>query len=380
MTVRPAIEINPAECPFARSLTPAYAVCIVEFSRYDRQMLIPGIGIEGQQRLSEAHVAIVGCGALGCVSADLLARAGVGHITLIDRDIVEWSNLQRQSLFAEADAQQGMPKALAAAARLKAINSQITVRGLVADLLPANSLHLLDVASTHPPNAIVDGSDNFATRFLLNDISISTGIPYLYAGVVGKHATVMPVVPGRGPCLRCLLPELPPPGSTPTCDTAGVLGPIVTIAAAVQTAQALELLLDRSAYVVPGLIELQLNPFHTRTYALSADVGCACCSKRDFSFLSADDAQADATLCGRDAVQIASSGCHSLDLPHITAGLQAHADVQIWPFMLRASFRSQMSELGLPIALTLFRDGRAIVQGTRRIDLARSIYSRFVGG
>lgn len=349
-------------------------------------MILPAVGEAGQARLASAHAAVVGCGALGCASLDLLARAGVGRITLIDRDIVEWTNLQRQTLFAESDAAEGLPKAIAAANRLRAANSTISIEPHIADLTASNAAALLALGTAHQPQVILDGTDNFATRYLLNDIAVMHTLVYAYGGVIAGRGMVMPVLPRRGPCLRCLLDEPPPPGGTETCDTAGVFGPAVAIVAAAQAAEALKVLMGRDDLVSTTLLEFDLFANQRRRLAVARRDDCPCCGMHIYEFLNSTREQAPIALCGRCAIQIAGPGAPLgetpavLDLAALGTRLSPHGETRVLPFMLRTRLRDVKGDEGNPVELTVFRDGRAIVHGTTREELARSIYARFVGG
>jgi molybdopterin-synthase adenylyltransferase len=340
-------------------------------------MLLPGFGPIGQHRIAAAHIAIVGIGALGCSLADQLARAGVGTITLIDRDVVELTNLQRQSLFTESDANAGTPKAEAAAARLQAINSSVRTRPLAADLTAHNAHELLALA-THPPAVILDGTDNFETRYLLNDISVKHTIPYAYAGVVGTRgaqATFTPDTNRASPCLRCVFPEIPSPASVPTCDTAGVLGPAIAIATGAQAADALKIITGNAHLLSGTLLEFDVwNNIRRRIdlRALGAQPDCPCCGRRDFSLLDAAASESSATLCGQRAVQIPGRAPISFDA--LATSLAPLGRIERSRFMLRF-FPAGDSH----IWLSVFADGRTIVQGVDRIEQARSLHARYIG-
>lgn len=346
-------------------------------SRYHRQVILPGIGVEGQRRLAAAHAAIVGCGALGCAIADTLARAGVGRLTLIDRDLVEITNLQRQTLFDEKDAAGLTPKAEAARARLDAVNSAIEVRAVVADLTGANAERLLFDAGAKP-GVLLDGTDNFETRYLLNDLAVKHGIAYCYGGVVGTTGmqfTVLPGSPDR-PCLRCLFPESPAPGSAPTCDTAGVLGPAVAVVAACQSADAIKILTGHSELVAPSLLSFDLWSNERRRLGLAGTRrgDCPACGLGRFEFLDGERGGGTAALCGQDAVQVSPSASTPVDLERLADRLGAVATVTRTPFLLRARVPEQGG-----VDLTVFRDGRAIIKGVRGADQARAVYARWVG-
>ncbi len=368
--------------------------------RNNSHTLLPGIGTEGQARLKQSHALIVGCGALGCASADLLCRAGVGTLTIVDRDLVEWTNLQRQCLFDERDAAERAPKADAARRRLAAVNSEVRVNAIVADFTHRNAEAIVrgslasdrtGEAQPRPVHVLIDGTDNFQTRYLLNDLSIKLGIPYCYAGVVGTRGMQMTVLPGTTACLRCLFPEPPAPGTTETCDTAGVLGPAVQISAACQAADAMKVLLGRSDLVAPTLLEFDLWSTQRRRIDLSSFIDaaarrdCPCCGTHNFAFLDGRAADDAAMLCGQSAVQVAPAASAGdapapgrPDLNTLAARLRAHGHVEVTRFLVRASLDHELAEHG-PVELTVFADGRAIVRGTSRADTARSIVSRYVG-
>lgn len=340
-----------------------------EASRYHRQMLLPGFGAGGQARLTASHAVVVGCGALGTTIADQLARAGVGTLTLIDRDIVEWTNLQRQVLFCESDAREAIPKAVAAANRLAKVNSQIRLRPVVADINPRSAEHLCATA-----DVLLDGTDNFQTRYLLNDICVKTGTPLAYGGVVGTTGMTMTILPRRTPCLRCVFPELPPPGSSPTCDTVGVLGTMAAVVASIQATEALKVLLGRLDLLRPSLSQFDIWNNVRRTIGLdSVDRDdCPCCSQNRFEFL---DAAADATttICGSDSVQVLPGALVRLDLADLAVNLTPHGTFSASTFLVRGDLREHPG-----IRLTIFRDGRAIVHGTSDPSRARSLYSRYI--
>ena len=330
--------------------------------RYSRQILFPGIGETGQEKLLASHVAIVGCGALGSFHAAAMARAGVGLLTIIDRDYVEPSNLQRQWLFEESDAAEALPKAAAAARRIAAINSGIEARGMVADLTPENIDALLAGAAL-----ILDGADNWETRFLINDYAVREGIPWIYGASVGSYGITMPVIPGRTACLRCVYPE-PPSGVQPTCETAGILSPAAAAVASLQVAAALKILTGGD--VRPSISTMDVWEGSLRQIAQPArDPHCPACGKRQFAYLE-HGFRAPAALCGRNAVQIHDRP-RPLDLAELRERLAPLGDVRANEFALRFIIA--------PYELTIFPDGRAIVKGTADIGLARSLYARYVG-
>jgi molybdopterin-synthase adenylyltransferase len=331
--------------------------------RYSRQILFPGIGEAGQEALLAARVAVVGCGALGSFHVAALARAGVGRIDVIDRDYVEPSNLHRQWLFEESDAAQALPKAAAAAHRAAAINSSVEMRALVADLTPSNAPELLA-----PAQLILDGTDNFDTRYLLNDFAIRAGIPWIYGAAVGSYGLTMPVLPGRTACLRCVYPE-PPESPQPTCETAGVLNAIVSAIASLQVAAALKILAGHAAELEPRITTVDIWEGRIRQIPVPApDPDCPACTRREFPYLEESRLE-PVTLCGRNAVQIHERG--AVDLADLEARLAPLGEVRANPFALRF--------IAAPYELTVFPDGRAIVKGTSDLGVARSVYARYVG-
>jgi len=353
--------------------------------RYHRQMLLPGFGEEAQRRLLTSVATIVGCGALGSVIADSLARAGVGELRLIDRDFVELTNLQRQVLYDESDVEAGMPKAEAARRRLERINSDVRIHAHVEDLVPANIDRLLAGSGV-----ILDGLDNFESRLLLNDYAVRHGIPYIYAAAVGTHGMtfdVLPTSPGGDapweelelatPCLRCIYEEAPPPGMTPTCDTAGVLGPVSSSIALMAAVEALKILTGNWATVRREMTHVDLwdNTFRGFRLAETPRAGCPCCQERSFDYLEGRAGSGSTSLCGRRAVQISPPPDQVVDLVEIARRLEAHGEVTRNRFLLRASFDFR----GEPFELTLFRDGRAIVKGTQEPEVARRVYAQYVG-
>jgi molybdopterin/thiamine biosynthesis adenylyltransferase len=346
-----------------------------DLSRYARQTILPGIGRGGQERLLDAHAAIVGCGTLGCVIADQLCRAGVGRLTVIDRDLVEPGNLQRQVLFDQADADDRLPKAEAARSRLGEINADVRVEAVIADLRPSNAQRLILDGPHGRPGVILDGTDNFETRFLLNDLSVKHAVPYVYAGVVGTRAMRAVFRPGVGPCLRCVFDRPPAPGSQPTCETAGVLAPAAAMIGAMQAAEAIKLLLG-SDTVATDLFELDAwSGFH-RSVDLrrSRDPACPCCVETRFEHLEAPDPAA-AALCGRNAVQVMPAGDgHRIDLEGLAASLGAVGEVSRTPFMVRAGLTEHPG-----VTMSVFRDGRAVIEGVEDTSRARALYARYVG-
>lgn len=338
------------------------------------------IGDEGQSRLRAAHAVIVGCGALGSVEAELLARAGVGTITLVDRDVVEWSNLQRQTLYSERDAEAGVPKAEAAKRRLREIDSSIRLHACVEHLDAENARDLVRGATV-----IVDGLDNAPTRYLLNDLAVCDGIPFVHAAAVGMEGRTLAVLPGR-PCLRCFFPTAPAPGALGTCDTVGVFGPLVTMIGAAAAMEALRIAAGRMDLVPRGLRAMDLDAGRSIVIgALSEpDPACPCCAGRRFEWLSATGSDA-AVLCGRGAVQISPAGRRSSSVPAIVdlgllaQRLASHGAFKERDGALRGTLNGMRSPEGNPIEVTLFADGRAIIGGSTDPDFARSVYERFIG-
>ncbi|GIW72417.1 MAG: molybdopterin biosynthesis protein MoeB [Planctomycetota bacterium] len=338
--------------------------------RYLRQIALGCLGEQAQRRLARARAVVVGCGATGGALAELLARAGVGRLRVIDRDLVDRTNLQRQRLFDDADARAARPKALAAAARLEAINPEIEIEPVLADLNPANARALLGDAE-----CVLDGTDNFATRLLMNDACIEAGTPWVYTGVVGTVGHTMPIVPGRTACLRCYLPAPPPPGAVPTCESAGVLGAAVDAVAGFAAAEAIKLLAGAPDAVVPGLLVLDVWARQVRRIEVPADPDCPCCGARRFEFLAAGTGTAAAALCGRNAVHVpAPPGAPPPDFAALAARLERAGlePIRLAERLLR--FRAGELEV------SVFPDGRAIVRGTEDPARARALYSRYLGG
>ena len=349
-------------------LPPGDTAGIDPSGRYARQILLPSIGAAGQKALAESSVAIVGCGALGCVSSTLLARAGVGRMRIIDRDFVETSNLQRQVLFDEDDVAAMIPKAAAAAVKLSRANPEIKIDGVVADLNPDNAVELLGGVSL-----IVDGTDNFEARFLVNDVSIRHDIPWIYGACLGSYGLTMNILPGETACLSCVMETAPPPGSVPTCDTAGVLGPIVSIVAGIQSAEAIKYLSGNHEAMMRDLVSVDAWSGTFTRVSVPKGGGrrrCATCDGLEFTALAKRGTRS-ATLCGRDAVQVVPEGRPRLDLKDLAARLSASLPVKASEFMLRFPVEG--------LSVSVFADGRAIVSGTRDPAVARGIYARYVG-
>ena len=339
-------------------------ICLEPEERYSRQVLFAGIGREGQQTLTNAHVALVGCGATGSALASLLARAGVGAIRIVDRDYVEPSNLQRQSLFDEADAAQSLPKAIAAARKISAFNSQVAVEPQVVDLVPANIGQMLGGAQV-----ILDGTDNFETRYLLNDFAVNASLPWIYTAAVGSYGITLNVLPGQTACLACLFPD-PPRGAFETCETAGILNTAVNLAASIAATEAIKLMVGATDQLRRTLLsfDLWLNQ-RAEIQSETPRAGCRCCGMRDFIHL-AGEGRAHITLCGRNSVQIHERH-RPINFSEVSARLEPHGAVRHNDFVLK--FWPE------PYEMTLFRDGRAIIKGTIDTAVARSLYARYVG-
>lgn len=343
-----------------------------QYEKYSRQILFAGIGEVGQEKLLQASAVLVGCGALGTVVANLLVRAGIGRLRIIDRDFVEPSNLQRQTLFEEADARDALPKAVAAERRLRAINSDVAIEGIVADLTPKNAA---DFLSGFP--IILDGTDNFETRFLVNDAAISLGIPWIYAAAVGSSGVTMTIRPGHTACLACLVEsgeEASQSGSAfgneATCDTAGVLGAAAGVIASIEATEAIKFLADKPEALTGRLVSCDVWSGKFQSIRVARNPHCRACGRREFTFLDGH-AQPHITMCGRDSVQIHERS-RRLDLGELSRRLSsaAAAEVRGNDFLLRCRIP--------PYELTVFADGRAIVKGTQDPAVARSLYARYV--
>lgn len=336
--------------------------------RYLRQTRYPPLGEEGQQRLIESRALVCGCGALGSVLASLLVRAGVGLVRIVDRDFVETNNLQRQLLFDEADVAAQLPKAVAAAEKLRAANSEVTIEPIVADINPANIESFCDGIGV-----IVDGTDNFETRFLINDVAVHRGIPWVHGGCLGAEGRTMTILPRETPCLRCLMHDCPAPGTMPTCDTAGILGPIVSLVASIQALEAIKILSGRREAVSRTLtvVDLWTNQMRSINVArLREEVDCPTCKQGEYPWLFGQAGSRSAVLCGRNAVQLTYPDVR-LDLDALARQLAGVGQVSRNPFLLR--LRVDTYEL------TVFPDGRAIIGGTSDVATARTLYAKYIG-
>jgi len=341
----------------------------VHLDRYVRQLRYPPLGEAGQRRLVASRALICGCGALGSVLANTLARAGVGHLRLVDRDFLELNNLQRQVLFDEDDVAAGLPKAIAAANKLHKINSEIDVEPLVADVDHTNIETLLDGVEM-----IVDGTDNFETRFLLNDASLKFGIPWVYGGCIGAEGQTMTILPGETPCLRCVMQESPPPGTTPTCDTAGILSPIINVIASLEACEAIKILSGNQDAINRTLTVVELWDNRIRQVKLDAlqrTVDCPTCHRREFPWLTGQRGSHTAILCGRNAVQLSFPDRQALSLDALAQKLQGVGEVTQNRFLLRLAVGDYL--------ITVFPDGRAIIGGTEEIAEAKTVYAKYVG-
>jgi molybdopterin-synthase adenylyltransferase len=337
--------------------------------RYSRQMRFYGIGEAGQQRLRDSHVTLCGCGALGTVLANALVRAGVGHLRLIDRDFIETSNLQRQVLFDEHDVAENLPKAEAAARKLGAINSAVYVEPVVTDIDRTNIVRLVEDA-----DLVLDGTDNFEIRYLINDVAVKLGKPWVYGGCIGSHGQTMTILPGETTCLRCVFEAAPAPGEVGTCETAGVLGPIVNIVASYQATQALKILTGRRDRVNRELIYVDVwenVQRRIKVAPLLGKVDCPCCQRRRFEWLEGEQGSQTTSLCGRNAVQVAHRTATKLNFEEVARHLGQMGEVSYNRFLLK--FTADGYEF------TVFPDGRAIIKGTSDVDKARTLYAKYIG-
>ncbi len=335
--------------------------------RYSRQILFEGIGEEGQRRLRASRALVVGCGALGSAHVETLARAGLGSLRVVDRDFVEESNLQRQTMFTERDARERVPKAVAAARRVAEINSDVECEAEVVDVNRSNVERLVDAC-----DVVLDGTDNFATRFLVNDACVKHGVPWVYGAAVGSYGVTLTVRPNATPCLRCVFPEVPAAGTAPTCDTAGVIMPVIAVVAAVQVAEALKLMTGSVGSLHGRLMQFDVWRNEWRRINVGARAPeCPACGLGRFESLEAEAGDSTTVLCGRDAVQVSPHGATALDLDALAERLRGAGEVKANEYLVR--LRAGGYEL------TVFRDARAIVRGTDDAAVARSVYARYVG-
>jgi adenylyltransferase/sulfurtransferase len=335
--------------------------------RYSRQILFDGIGEAGQQRLLGSRAVIIGCGALGSAQTEALARAGVGRLRLVDRDFVEASNLQRQTMFTEQDARERLPKAVACARHVAQLNGEIETEAEIIDVNQSNIERLVRDA-----DVVLDGTDNFATRYLINDACVKHEVAWVYGAAVGSYGVTMTVRPHKTPCLRCIFEEAPAAASAPTCDTAGVIMPIISVVAAVQVTEALKLLTGQTGILHRSLMQFDMWRNEWRRIALqSPSADCPACGLSRYETLEAEAGAYAAVLCGRNAVQISPQRPTRVDLKALAERLRALGQVMVNPYLLR--FRAGDYEL------TVFQDARLIVSGTDDVPTARTLYAKYVG-
>ena len=342
-----------------------------DLSRYARQTIYPGIGQAGQRQLLAARVVVIGCGATGTVIANHLARAGVGTLIIVDRDFIELNNLQRQLLFDETDLAANLPKAIAAQNKLRAINSEITIEGIVSDVNAENVEALIQDASL-----VMDGTDNFEVRYIINDACLKHNIPWIYTGAVGSYGMSQTIIPGETPCLRCLYPSPPPAGTAATCDTAGVVGPVVGAIASVSATEAIKWLVGQGeqnrGVIYLDLWDLSLEQIPTG----HPKSDCPACGQGEYAFLAEEVGSQSVSLCGRDAVQIrpTNGGRQLLRLDQVAAQLRQVAEIRAAnDFLVRFAIPPNYE-------ITLFADARAIIKGTDDETVARSLYAKYIGG
>ena len=339
-----------------------------DMTRYARQMIFPPIGEEGQRRLLDSRVTIIGVGATGSILADRIARAGVGHLRLIDRDFVELNNLQRQLVYDEDDVTAVLPKAVAMAHHLRRVNSTIAIEDIVADVSATNITGFIADA-----DVVLDGTDNFTTRYLINDACVKLGKPWVYTGVIATYGMSMTIRPGETACLHCIMGELPAPGTVPTCDTAGIIGPIVSLMGSIAAAEALKLLVGKGT-LNSGMIHVDLWDDSFDKFDLGGPrPDCPTCGQHDYIFLNAEAGTRTTALCGRDAVQVSVLGAPMLSLPNLAERLRAAqvGEIQVNAYLLRAQIDGY--------EFTVFPDGRAIIKGTNDEAVAATLYARYVG-
>ncbi len=335
--------------------------------RYSRQILFIEIGKAGQEKLLASRVLIVGCGALGASHSEMLARAGIGKLRIVDRDFVEYTNLQRQTLFKEEDAENRTPKAAAAKQRIGEINSEIEVEAIIADVNNSNVESFIEGC-----DLVLDGTDNFQVRYLLNDACVKHNKTWIYGAAVSSYGTTMTIIPGETPCLRCIFEEMPDAGSSPTCDTAGVIMPIIASISAVQVTEAIKLLVGKRDELHGSLMQIDIWANDWRKIKLAgSQPDCPTCGKRQFEFLDAEATEFAAVLCGRNAVQIAPPKPVTFDLEELSNKLAALGNVKKNEYLVRFSIDGN--------EITVFRDGRAIVKGTDDISVGRILYSKYIG-
>jgi adenylyltransferase/sulfurtransferase len=332
-------------------------------------MKFPGIGEEGQRKLLASRVALCGVGALGTVLANAMVRAGVGFVRVVDRDFIETHNLQRQILFDENDIAENLPKAEAAVRKLRAINSQITIESVVADIDHTNILDLVNDV-----DLILDGTDNFEVRYLINDVAVKLSKPWVYGGCIGSHGQSMTILPGETPCLRCVIESSPPPGMAPTCETAGVLGPAINIIASYQATEALKILSGQREAINRDLLFIDVWENVHKSFKIAKlkdTVDCPCCKRREFDWLDGKMGSHTTSLCGRNAVQVTHRSATKLNFDELARQLGPMGEV---------SFNRFLFKFGVDgYEFTVFPDGRAIIKGTNDVDKARTLYAKYIG-
>ncbi|WP_183108837.1 ThiF family adenylyltransferase [Thermohalobacter berrensis] len=332
--------------------------------RYVKQILFDKIGKKGQETLKTSKVVIVGAGALGSVIANNLVRAGVGHITIVDRDYLELSNLQRQVLYREEDVRKKLPKAEAAIKHLKDINSEVTLKAVIEDFNPRTYKDIIKGA-----DIILDGTDNFTTRFLINDIAIKNNIPWIYGGAVADTGMTMNIIPGKTPCLRCLMNDAPFAGHTQTCDTLGILNSTTGIIGNIQSLEAIKILLKDDNFF-KGLLTISLWPLEWDVIRVEFKENCPSCHQRRFKFLN-NKLPTTSFLCGKNAIQIIPHKKKNLDIKEMAEVLERVGKVEYNKFLLRLKIKN--------FILTIFPDGRVIVKGTENPIEAKSLYAKYIG-
>ncbi len=341
-----------------------------ELRRYSRQIRYPAMGVAGQRQIADATALVVGCGALGSIIAETLCRAGVGTLRIVDRDFLEESNLQRQSLFTEQDVAGGLPKAIAAKSRLGAINRNVQVQPHVQDVHAGNIEQLADGV-----DCILDGTDNFETRFLLNDVAVKTGTPWVYGGCLGADGQTMTILPRESACLNCLMLDgPPPPGTSDTCDSFGILAPIINVIGSIQSMEAIKILAGKRDCVSRSLSVVGLWNNHFRTMDVSGlreKVDCPTCKRSEYRWLDGQRGSRTWKLCGRNAVQLSFAQSQSLDLESLAGRLQAVGRVEQNEFLVRLHVDEY--------SITAFADGRAIISGTEDESVAKKLYAQYVG-
>ena len=342
---------------------------IQELSRYAQQVLFKPIGIDHQKTLMKSYAIVIGCGALGSVSSSYLARAGIGHIRIIDRDFIEESNLQRQILFDEDDIRNNLPKAIVAQKKLKTINSHINIEGIVTDV---NHTNIEDLV--HGADIILDGTDNFETRFLLNDVCVKKSIPWIYAACLGSKGLTMNIVPSTTPCLRCVFESLPQAGTFPTCNTAGIIGPVASIIASIQVTEAFKILIKDFKSLNKTLLEIDIwdTKFkELNVEELSGQNECPTCRSNKYEFLDAENGMMTTLLCGKNAIQITYRNAENINIAQLAKRLRSTLNVSCNEFMLRFTVNG--------FGFTVFPDGRAIITGTDDKNIAKSLYAKYLG-